>query len=57
MRIWVACLEAVAEMTNYNFGQLYGMPAMEFLTYLAFVNYKRKKEEQELKKINRKYGR
>ena len=31
------------------------MPIMEFFAYLAFVNYKRRKEEQELAKINRKY--
>ena len=56
MRIWLACAEAVAELTRFNFERVFRMPVMEFLAYLAFVNYKRRKEEQELAKINRKYG-
>lgn len=50
-------MEAVAEMTKYNFGELYNMPALEFFAYIAYINYKRKKEEAQLKKINKKYGR
>lgn len=31
------------------------MSAMEFFVYLAYVNYKRSKEQQEIKKLNRRY--
>lgn len=33
------------------------MPAMEFFAYIMYINFDRKREEAELKKINRKYGR
>lgn len=30
------------------------MPAVEFFAYLSYVNYKRKKQDEELKKISRR---
>lgn len=56
MRIWLACAEAVAELTRFNFERVFRMPVMEFFAYLSYVNYKRRAQEQELKKINKKYG-
>lgn len=37
-------IEAVSEMTRYNFGQVYDMPAIEFFAYIKYINIKRQKE-------------
>lgn len=57
MLVWLACAEAVAELTRFDFNQVFSMPAMEFFTYLSYINYKRRKQDAELKKINARYGR
>jgi len=33
------------------------MPALEFFTYITYINFDRKRQEAQLKKINKKYGR
>lgn len=45
-------MEAVAEMTKYNFSQIYDMPIVEFLTYTAYLRYKAKKEEEQIRQFN-----
>ena len=55
LHVWISCVEAVSQLTRFDFERVFRMPIMEFFAYLAFVNYKRRKEEQELAKINRKY--
>ena len=41
-------------MTNYNFSQVYGLPIMEFLTYTAYLRYKQRKEEQQIREFRLK---
>lgn len=48
-------MEAVAEMTNYNFGQLYLMSVMEFFAYCQYTLYKARKREREIKQFKRKH--
>ena len=48
LRVWLSLVEAVAQMTNYNFREVYGLPIMEFFTYVAYIRYKRKMEEKQI---------
>jgi len=41
-------------MTNYNFGQVYEMPIMEFFTYVSYLRYKQAKEEQQIREFKLK---
>lgn len=47
-------MEAVAEVTRLDFTQIYEMPAIEFLSYACYVNYKRRREEQQIKEFKAK---
>lgn len=48
-------MEAVAEMTNYTFSEIYDMPVMEFFAYCQYIVYKSRKREQEIKQFRRKH--
>lgn len=52
--LWLNLIEAVSELTRYDFGRVYEMPVMEFFMYVSYVNYKRKKEEQQIKEFRAK---
>ena len=53
--IWLACIEAVKDLTGFNFERVMNMPAIEFFTYLSYINYKKRKEEQQLIKLRAKH--
>ena len=55
LHVWLDAVAAVSDMTKFNWNEVYRMPVIEFFAYIAYVNYRRRKEEQELAKINRKY--
>lgn len=42
-------------MTNYNFSEIYGMPIMEFFTYISYLKYKAAKEEQQIREFKAKH--
>ena len=48
---WLNMISAVHEETGYNFGQVYELPAIEFLTYLAYINNKREREQAEILRL------
>ncbi len=43
-------IRSVAEVTNFNFEEIWQMSAIEFFTYLRYVNEKRRREYLEIKK-------
>lgn len=47
-------MKAVAELTNYTFAEIYEMPALEFLTYIRYINFDRKRQEREIKKAQKR---
>ena len=55
MRVWLSLVEAVAQMTNYNFSEVYGLPVMEFFAYTAYLRYKQRKEEQKIREFRLKH--
>ncbi len=54
MRVWLSIMEGVAEMTNYNFREIYEMPVLEFFGYASYLRYKAQKEKEALDQIKRK---
>ena len=54
-RVWLSLIEAVSDITKYNWGEIYEMSINEFLAYVAYYQYKMKKKEQELKEFRRKH--
>ena len=42
-------------MTNYNFGQVFDLPIMEFFTYVSYLRYKAAKEEQAIREFKTKH--
>lgn len=48
---WINLVNAVSELTRYDFDKVFGMPAMEFFTYVTYLKYKQKKEEQKLRQF------
>ena len=49
-------MEAVSELTHYNFGEVYQMGVNEFFTYVAYCHYKAKKEEQKIREFRLKHN-
>lgn len=39
----------MAEMTNYNFGEVYNISVMEFFTYVSYLRMKARKEEARMR--------
>lgn len=50
-------MEAVAEMTNFNFEQIFQMTALEFFAYVAYLRWKAEKEAQKQRELNAKMKR
>lgn len=54
MHIWLSAVQAVSDLTKYDWEKVFRMSVMEFFSFLAFYNYQQKKREQEIKKMNRR---
>jgi len=50
-------MENVAEMTNYNFREIYEMPVLEFFGYASYLRYKAQKEKERNDELMRKMKR
>lgn len=57
MRVWLSIMENVAEMTNYNFREIYEMPVLEFFGYASYLRYKAQKEKEQMDALMRKHHR
>ena len=53
--VWLSAVEAVSDLTKYNWREVFQMSALEFFTFLRYVNYKRAKEQRELRKLMKKH--
>lgn len=47
-------MEAVSNLTKFDFDKVYEMPIVDFFQYVAYINWKRKKEEKELREFQNK---
>ena len=54
-------ISAVAELTKFNFEEIFQMPAQDFIVYIKFVNERNRREAErqrmEIAKMRAKYGR
>ena len=39
------------EETGFNFAEVFELPAIEFISYLAFINEKRARREADIRKL------
>lgn len=46
-------MKAVHELTGYNFREIYMMSAMEFFAYIAYINYDRRRQESQIRKMQK----
>ena len=54
--MWLDAVRAVSEYTRYDWEKIFRMSAMEFFTFLAYVNFDKRREERRIKAIGRKKG-
>lgn len=54
MYVWIGLMEAVAELTRYDFEKVSQMSVMEFFAYVCYINWKRTKERLQLEDFRRK---
>jgi hypothetical protein len=54
LRRWLECVNAVSEITKLNWTQVFDITILEFFAYLAFYNYRKRKEQQEIEAFRRK---
>lgn len=52
--MWLDAVQAVSDLTKYNWKQVFEMSALEFFAFLSYYNYKMRKQEQEIKRMRRK---
>lgn len=43
-------IQQVAEVTNFNFDEIFRMPAADFFAYVRYINEKRRREYVQMKK-------
>lgn len=49
-------MKAVSDLTGFDFGRVFAMGITEFLAYLAYVNFDRRREEMRIRKMRKGNG-
>ena len=52
--VWLGAVDAVSDLTKYNWREVFQMSAMEFFVFLKYHNYKMRKQELQIKKMYKK---
>ena len=47
-------MKAVRDLTGFNFDECYRLPAMEFFCYLEYSNYRVRREQKQIDKLNKR---
>lgn len=53
LHIWLSLIEAVSDLTKYDFQKTFAMSVYEFFAFISYINYKRTKEKAEIDKFRR----
>ena len=56
MHIWLSAVEAVSDLTKFDWEKTFRMSAMEFFAFLQYSNYKVRKQEEAIRKIRLKHN-
>ena len=51
--VWLSAVKAVSDLTKYNWKQVFEMSALEFFVFLEFNNYLIRKQEAEIRKLQK----
>lgn len=54
MRTLLSLVEAVSDLTKYNWGEVFEMSIYEFFAFLSYYNYKAAIQKRELEEWKRK---
>ena len=54
MTTWLSFVEAVSDLTKYDWEKTFAMSIMEFFAFLSYVNYKRTIEQKKLEDWKRR---
>lgn len=54
LHIWLSAVEAVSDLTKYDWEKTFKMSAMEFFAFLQYYNYKTRKQEAAIRKLRMK---
>ena len=53
MRKWFSAVDAVSELLRDTWANVFSLPALDFLTYIKYYNYKQRKREQQMEQFRR----
>ena len=52
--VWINLVEAVSELTKYDFEMVFNMEAIEFFAYVAYCRFKAERERKRMEAINKR---
>ena len=52
--VWISLVEAVSDLTKYDFEKVFQMPAIEFFTFMNYAKYKSERERRRIEAINKR---
>lgn len=53
--IWLDAVKAVSEYTHYDWEKVFRMSALEFFSFIAYINFDRRREERRIKALQKKH--
>lgn len=51
--VWLDAVYAVSDLTKYDWQKVFEMSAMEFFVFLSYSNYRVRRQEAEIRKIQK----
>lgn len=52
--VWISLVEAVSELTKYDFEKVFNMEAVEFFSFVSYCRFKADKERKRMEAINKR---
>lgn len=52
--VWLSLVEAISDLTKYDWEKVFKMSALEFFAFLSYVKMKRLREKREIEEFRRK---
>ena len=54
MHVWLDAVTAVSDLTKLNWVEVFGMSVIEFFSFIQYHNFRVRREERQIKKLNKK---
>lgn len=52
--VWISLVEAVSELTKYDFEKVFNMEAIEFFSFVTYCRFKAEKEKRRIEALNKR---